>query len=67
MPLSKAVKNPTMIDLENALRKIGVKFQAEQKHHPCHWVKHEGRILAEWSKPKNELLKRMCGNLEVRK
>jgi signal recognition particle subunit SRP19 len=65
--LSKAVKNPALIDIENALKKTGVKFRIEQKHHPAHWAKHEGRIVAEWDKSKMELLKRVSSRLEVKK
>ena len=67
VPLSKAVKNPTLIEIEHALKKNGVKFRVEQKHHPGHWAKREGRIIAEWDMPKRELLKRVIAKMEVKK
>jgi signal recognition particle subunit SRP19 len=67
VPLSKAVKNPALIDIENSLKKSGVKYRTEMKHHPAHWAKREGRIIAEWDKPKGELLKRVYTKLEAKK
>lgn len=67
VPLSKAIKNPTLVDLENSLKKNGFKFIAEQKHHPSHWARREGRIVVTWEKSKQELLKRVCAKLEARK
>ena len=67
VPLSEAVKNPTVIDVETALKKNGVKYRFEMKNHPAHWARHEGRIIAEWDKSKGELLKKICSRLEVKK
>jgi signal recognition particle subunit SRP19 len=67
VPLSKATKNPTLVDLENSLKKNGLKFHAEQKHHPGHWARHEGRMVVTWDKSKQELLKIVCSKLEIRK
>ncbi len=67
VPLSKAVKNPTLADIENSLKKSGVKFVVEQKHHPGQWARHEGRLVVTWDKQKQELLKRVCAKLEARK
>ncbi|HVP93545.1 MAG TPA: signal recognition particle subunit SRP19/SEC65 family protein [Methanoregulaceae archaeon] len=67
VPLSKAVRNPGLPDIETALKKNGVKYRIETKPHPAHWSEREGRILAEWDKSKGELLKRICSKLDVRK
>jgi len=67
VPLSKAIKNPTLVDIENSLKKNGLKFLAEQKHHPGHWSRREGRVVVTWDKSKQELLKRVYAKLEIRK
>jgi signal recognition particle subunit SRP19 len=67
VPLSRAIKTPTLVDLETSLKKSGVKYIAEQKHHPGHWAKREGRLVVTWDKSKIELLKQVSGKLEVRK
>jgi signal recognition particle subunit SRP19 len=67
VPLSKAVRNPGLADIEAALKKSGVKYRTEPKSHPAHWAGREGRILAEWDKPKGDLLRRICSKLEAKK
>lgn len=67
LPLSKAVRNPGLAEIESALKKNGLKYRTEMKSHPGHWAGREGRIFAVWDKPKGELLKRICSKLEVKK
>ena len=43
------VKAPVVNDLERALKRSGVKFRVEDHHHPAHWARHEGRVVAEWT------------------
>ena len=64
---SLAVKAPVITDLERALRKAGLKFRVEDKHHPAHWARREGRIVAEWTEGKEALIKKVAQKLEVRK
>lgn len=64
---SKAVKNPTIADIQRAMKKAGLSFRTEQKHHPAYWWKREGRLVVTWDKSKEKLLKVVAGNLEARK
>jgi len=67
VPLGKAVKNPVLADIETALKKNGVKYRTEPKSHPARWDRREGRILAEWDKPKGVLLNLICSKLGAKK
>ncbi|HUU75858.1 MAG TPA: signal recognition particle subunit SRP19/SEC65 family protein [Methanoregulaceae archaeon] len=67
VPRSKAVKSPTITDLERAIKKAGLPFRVEQKHHPAYWWKREGRLLVTWDQSKEKLIKKVAGNLEVKK
>lgn len=62
-----AIKAPVITDLERALKRAGVKFRIEDKHHPAHWARREGRIVAEWSENKEVLIKKIAQKLEVHK
>ena len=62
-----AVKAPVITDLERALKRAGVKFRVEDNHHPAHWARKEGRIVAEWTEGKEALIKKVAQKLEVRK
>ncbi len=64
---SKAVKNPTIADIERATKKAGLSFRVEQKHHPAYWWKREGRLVVHWDKSKEKLLKLVAGHLEARR
>ena len=64
---SRAVKNPTIADIERATKKAGLQFRIEQKHHPSYWWKREGRLVINWNKSKEKLLKMVAGNLEAKK
>ncbi|MCK7475091.1 MAG: signal recognition particle subunit SRP19/SEC65 family protein [Rhodopseudomonas palustris] len=44
-----AAKAPVITDLERALKRAGVTFRIEEHHHPAHWMRQEGRIVAEWT------------------
>jgi signal recognition particle subunit SRP19 len=44
-----------------------VKFRVENKHHPAHWARKEGRVVAEWTEGKEALIKKVAQKLEVRK
>ncbi|MDD1719089.1 MAG: signal recognition particle protein Srp19 [Methanoregulaceae archaeon] len=64
VPSSRGMKNPTLPDLEHALKRNGIIFRTEQKEHPSHWWRHEGRIVVKWDMSKTELLKRVAARLE---
>jgi signal recognition particle subunit SRP19 len=54
-------------DLERALKRAGVPFRVEEHHHPAHWARREGRIVAEWTEGKEALIKKVAQKLEARK
>lgn len=62
-----AVKAPVINDIERALKRAGVKFRVEEKHHPAHWARREGRVVAEWTEGKEALIKKVAQRLEIRK
>jgi signal recognition particle subunit SRP19 len=64
---SMGVKAPVITDLERALKKAGVAFRVEDHHHPAHWARKEGRIVAEWTEGKEALIKKVAQKMEVRK
>jgi signal recognition particle subunit SRP19 len=61
------VKGPTLPDLERALRRERLRFRAEEKHHPAHWTKREGRLIVAWEGSKEELLRRVAKALGARR
>ena len=67
MSLNRAVKAPVIGDLERALKRAGVIFRIEDHHHPAHWMRHEGRIVAEWQESKEALIRKVAQRLEVKK
>jgi signal recognition particle subunit SRP19 len=60
------VKAPVLADLERALKRAGLKYRTEDHHHPAHWGRREGRIVAAWSGEKEALIKKVAQKLEVR-
>jgi signal recognition particle subunit SRP19 len=66
VPLSRGVKAPVINDLERALKRAGVTFRIEDHHHPAHWIRREGRIVAEWKEKKEALIKKVAQRLEVK-
>jgi len=67
VPAAVAVKGPTLQDLERALKKERLAFRAEEKHHPAHWARREGRLVVTWEGPKSELLRRVARSLDVKR
>ena len=67
VPAALAVKGPTLPDLERALKREHLKFRAEEKSHPGHWHKREGRLVITWGGGKEELLRRVARALDVRR
>jgi signal recognition particle subunit SRP19 len=64
---SLGVKAPVIADLERALKRAGVKYRVEEKHHPAYRARREGRVLAEWTEGKEALIKKVAQKLELRK
>ena len=67
IPRSRAVKDPSLADIERAVKRCGVRYRTEQKSHPSFWWKREGRIVVAWEQPKEQLLKKVAGYLEVKR
>jgi signal recognition particle subunit SRP19 len=67
IPRSLGSKGPVLSDLERALEKAGVTYRTEEHHHPAHWARREGRLVAEWSESKAKLLRKVAQKLQVRK
>lgn len=67
VPRSLAVKGPVLTDIERALKRSGVAFRVEEHHHPAHWTRKEGRIIAEWTESKEILIRKVAQKMEVRK
>lgn len=65
--ISGAVREPSLADLERAVKRTGLRFRVEQKHFPARWWMKEGRILVEWSESKEKLLKKVAANLATGK
>lgn len=65
--ISGAVRDPSLADLERAVKRTGLRFRVEQKHFPARWWMKEGRILVEWSDSKEKLLKKVASNLATGK
>ncbi len=64
VPRSRGVKGPTLGDLEKAVKKCRLKYQVEQKSHPAHWTRREGRLIVVWSEGKEALLQKIARCLE---
>ncbi len=63
VPRSIAVKDPSILDLERALKRSGLAFRTEQKQYPSRWWQKEGRVHVKWSESKEKLLKKVAGRL----
>jgi signal recognition particle subunit SRP19 len=64
---SLGMKAPALTDIERALKRAGVKFRIEEHHHPAHWTRREGRIVAEWREGKEALIKRVTSQLGAKR
>jgi len=65
--LTRGVKAPVISDLERALKRAGVSYRVEDHHHPSHWMRREGRIVAEWKESKEALIKKLAQKIEVKR
>jgi signal recognition particle subunit SRP19 len=67
VPRSLGSKGPVLTDIERALKRAGITFRVEEHHHPAHWARREGRIVANWTESKLSLMKKVAQKLEVRR
>jgi signal recognition particle subunit SRP19 len=67
VPRNLGVKGPVLTDIERACKKAGITFRVEENHHPAHWARKEGRVIAEWTDKKEILIRKVAQKLEVRK
>ena len=67
VPRSLGSKGPVLTDIERALKKAGIPYRIEGHHHPDHWNRREGRVVAQWSEKKELLIRKVAQRLEVRK
>ena len=67
VPSRLAVKGPTLQDLERALRREHLRYRAEERSHPAHWDRREGRVVVGWEGSKEELLRRVARGLDVKR
>ena len=67
VPRSRAIKDPSLADIEKALKRCRVRFRSEPRSHPAYWWKREGRIVVTWEKEKEKLLKMVAGFLEAKR
>ncbi len=53
-----AVKEPTLSDIERALKRLGLTFNVQKEFsYPGKWYEKSGRILVEWEGTKLELIR----------
>ena len=52
------VKEPTINEIEKALKRLGLKYELEKgRAYPGKWYEKSGRALVEWDKTKLELIR----------
>ena len=53
-----AVTNPTVNDIEKALKRLGLEYEVQKEFsYPGKWYEKSGRVLVEWDKTKLELIR----------
>jgi signal recognition particle subunit SRP19 len=67
VPRSLGTKAPVLTDIERALKRLGVKYRIEENHHPAHWARREGRIVAECASSKTAFIKKVAQKLEMKR
>ena len=62
----EAVKEPTLSEIERALKRLGLGHNIEKDvAYPGEWYEKSGRALVEWDKTKLELIREI--SLEIKK
>jgi signal recognition particle subunit SRP19 len=59
-----AVQAPAIPDIERALASCGIQYRREKKSHPTWWWKHEGRVIADCTGPKTNVLSKVATELK---
>jgi len=67
VPRRMSSKGPVLTDIERALDKYGLSYRVEEHHHPSHWERREGRVVATWTESKAILLKKVAQKLTERR
>jgi signal recognition particle subunit SRP19 len=67
VPRSRAIRDPTLADVEKAVKRCRIQYHVEQKSHPAYWWKNEGRIVVTWEQGKEKLLATVAGALDSRR
>ncbi len=67
IPRSLGAKGPNAGDIERALKRLGISCHTEEHHHPAHWTRHEGRVIAAWTGKKEALIKKVARAMEVKR
>mgnify|MGYP001496541860 CR=1 FL=1 len=60
VPHQAGLKVPALADIERALKQLGIRFRIEEHHHPAHWMRREGRVIAEWKASKEALIRKVA-------
>jgi signal recognition particle subunit SRP19 len=67
VPRTLGAKGSNASDIERALKRLGIPCEVGEHHHPAHWARHEGRVIATWTGKKEALIKKVARAMEVRK
>ena len=58
LALEDAVKDPSLNEIEKALKRLGLKYDIDRESaYPGKWYEKSGRVLVEWDKTKLELIR----------
>ena len=60
VPRKEGAKVPSLSVMERALKRLWIRYRAEDKHHPAHWMRREGRVVVEWKKEKRALIRKVA-------
>ena len=56
--LEDAVKDPSLNEIEKALKRLGLKYDIDRESaYPGKWYEKSGRVLVEWDNTKLELIR----------
>ena len=60
-----AVKEPTVNDIEKALKRLGLEYEVQKEFsYPGKWYEKSGRILVEWEGTKLELIREVSSEIK---
>ncbi len=67
--LEDCVKDPTMNEIEKALKRLGLTYNVDKERaYPGKWYEKSGRVLVEWEGTKLELIREISLKIkEIRK